>query len=177
MPHKGNKSMITTVLENRHKGQVVFNTFPQGWMPDIVVLEGLFIIHTTPLPSDTLKHVELHHLSAAVICCSVFSAQQCRNSCSLYWFWEAEEPPQGHWVHWHPKSIQQHDHLHFSDDSHVPRKWHKRVLACHCCEQNLMEYFGSASLRGAMPCLAISSWQFIWHIRWYSSLQWQPPSI
>ena len=53
MPHKENKSVITTVLENRYKGQVVFNTFPQGWIPDIVILEGMFIIHTTPLPSHS----------------------------------------------------------------------------------------------------------------------------
>ena len=53
MPHKGNKSVITTVLENRYKGQVVFNTFPLGWIPDIVILEGMFIIHTTPLPSHS----------------------------------------------------------------------------------------------------------------------------
>ena len=53
MPHKGNKRAITAVLENSYKGRVVFNIFPQGWIPDIVILEGLFIIHTTPLPSHS----------------------------------------------------------------------------------------------------------------------------
>ena len=103
MPHKENKSVITTVIENQHKGQVMFNIFPQGWISDIVIFECLFIIHRTPLPSHS--NMWNYHLSAAAICCSVFSAQQCRNSCSLWWSWEAEEPPQGNWVHRDLKSM------------------------------------------------------------------------
>ena len=53
IPHNGKKSTTTTVLENRYKGQVVFNTFPPGWIPDLVIFEGMFIINTTPLPSHS----------------------------------------------------------------------------------------------------------------------------
>jgi len=53
IPHKGKKSGTTTALENRYKGQVVTNTFPPRWIPDLVILEGMFIINTTPLPSHS----------------------------------------------------------------------------------------------------------------------------
>ncbi len=48
VPHKGQKSYATKFLEKRYRN-VVVSMFPGGWVPDSVVLEGTFLINTTPL--------------------------------------------------------------------------------------------------------------------------------
>ena len=72
------------------KGQVVFNTFSSRMDTGHCRSWGSvhYSYNTFAL---TLQHAELHHVPAAVICCSIFSAQHCRNSHSLWWSWEAEE--------------------------------------------------------------------------------------
>ena len=154
MPHKGNKSVITTVLENRYKGQVVFNTFPPGWIPDIVILEGMFIIHTTPLPS----HSNMWNYTTFLLQRFVAPYSQL-NIAEIHIVFDDPERLKNHpkaieRVRRDPTSIPQHDHQHFSDESKVPRKWHEIVLACCYCKRNLVEYLESALLRGAMSLLS-----------------------
>ena len=53
--HKGQKSYTTKWLENRYK-DLVCNQLPGGWVPDVVVLEGMFMINTSPLTThSTMK--------------------------------------------------------------------------------------------------------------------------
>lgn len=48
VPHKGQKCYITTYLENRYSN-ITVNKFPGGWVPDSVILEGIFLVATTLL--------------------------------------------------------------------------------------------------------------------------------
>ena len=51
LPHKGNKSKATDFFETRYKRfDVIVSTFPSGWIPDSVILEGMFLIQTAPPP-------------------------------------------------------------------------------------------------------------------------------
>lgn len=43
IPNKGNKSLVTTFYRNRYDN-VFVNSLPAGWLPEIVILEGMFII-------------------------------------------------------------------------------------------------------------------------------------
>ena len=53
--HKDQKSYTTKWLENRYKN-LVCNQLPGGWVPDVVVLEGMFMINTPPLTThSTMK--------------------------------------------------------------------------------------------------------------------------
>ena len=45
--HKGQKSYTTEWLQNRYE-DLVHNQLPGGWVPDVVVLEGMFMINTPP---------------------------------------------------------------------------------------------------------------------------------
>ena len=48
---KGSKSYTTKVIEKRYEdvtASVVSNSLKQEWIPDTVVLEGMFLIHITP---------------------------------------------------------------------------------------------------------------------------------
>ena len=47
-PHKGQKSYTTKWLSKRYKDSIT-NALPLNWTPDIVILEGMFLINTTPL--------------------------------------------------------------------------------------------------------------------------------
>ncbi len=49
LPHKGNKSKATDFFSTHYKqAEVVVNHFPDSWIPDCVVLEGMFLIMADP---------------------------------------------------------------------------------------------------------------------------------
>ena len=68
--HKGQKSYTTKWLEKRYK-DLISNQLPGGWVPDVVVLEGMVMINTSPLTTHStmkdysqflLRRFVLHHL-------------------------------------------------------------------------------------------------------------------
>ena len=68
---KGQKSYTTKWLENRYKNLVCIQ-LPGGWVPDVVVLEGMFMINTSPFTTHStmkdysqflLRWFVLHHLT------------------------------------------------------------------------------------------------------------------
>ena len=55
-PLKGQKSNATNFLEQRYKtsdNPVILNHIPAGWTPQCVIIEGMFIINTSPLGTHT----------------------------------------------------------------------------------------------------------------------------
>ena len=50
-PHKGSKSTWTTRIESRYGNQLplLLNHLPPQWFPQVVLIDGMFIINTTPL--------------------------------------------------------------------------------------------------------------------------------
>ena len=53
-PYKASKSTTTAYIKTCYKMlHVVIPSLPQGWIPDVVILEGTFIIQTPPLPTMT----------------------------------------------------------------------------------------------------------------------------
>ncbi len=57
LPLKGSKSLWKDKLRKRYsKPQVVFETLPNGWIPQAVIIDGMFLINCKPLRSTaTLK--------------------------------------------------------------------------------------------------------------------------
>ena len=52
LPLKGQKSFATTIFEKRYEKaipQVVLNALPSGWIPEYCILEGMFMINTSPI--------------------------------------------------------------------------------------------------------------------------------
>ena len=57
LPYKGNKSTATNLFETRYKdANGIVYRFPQQWLPDSDILEGMFIIQTPPSPGITTMH-------------------------------------------------------------------------------------------------------------------------
>ena len=47
---KGQKSIATNFFQARYKSTaLISHTLPTNWIPDLVNLEGMFLIHTKPL--------------------------------------------------------------------------------------------------------------------------------
>ena len=130
------------------QAQIVSNTFPPGWVPDTVILEGMFLIQTTPLPTlSTMrdyvqlliaKFVRPHLLAGVTEIHVVFD-----NSGSL---------PET------PKEIEQcrrdacagtqtsdHRCMVFDASEKVPDKW-RAVLGCRTCKIALTHFIAGEML-------------------------------
>ena len=72
-PNNGQKHYFTKVIENRYKSlssPIIKPHFPSNWIPQCSIVEGMFLINTSPLPnshsSSGLWQVftkKIHHLS------------------------------------------------------------------------------------------------------------------
>ena len=64
LPLKGQKSFATTIFEKRYEKaipQVVLNALPSGWIPECCILEGMFMLNTSP------EHIK-HFLTMVISC-------------------------------------------------------------------------------------------------------------
>ena len=50
-PVKGSKHLVTKLFQKRYPTSFS-NTLPEGWKPEKVILEGMFMINTSPLPTQ-----------------------------------------------------------------------------------------------------------------------------
>ena len=149
LPYKGNKSKTTDFFEARYKkaGAIVSN-FPQQWVPDSVILEGMFMIQTPPSPGITtyVQYCKLlvtryisPHLRAGVNQVHVLFDDPTQNATS-------------------PKQLEhaKHDEISQVSLSHtcvvidqsttVPSKWRDDLLNCQQCKRALCEFLSQEML-------------------------------
>ena len=139
LPYKGSKSTSTTYLEKRYEDvPVVTSYFPANWVPQVVILEGMFLIRTSPLTSmvSTKEYAQLlltqsvrPHLKAGVT-----------------WVHVVFDNPGSFPAT--PKEIEQrrrdsnntvssnHTCLELSREQPLPSAW-KEVLSCRSCKKIL----------------------------------------
>ena len=150
MPYKGTKSSTTTYFERRYTNPpVIVNTLPLRWIPHSVILEGMFLIQTPPLPSMQCmeEYVKLlisrylrPHFHAGVIEVHVV-------------FDVTGLQPES------PKEIEQlrrdqhaskakctHNCTDFCSDLLIPEKW-REILGCRICKKSLVAYIADDMLR------------------------------
>ena len=51
-PHKASKSTWTEKIKNRYKSaqpNVITHCLPEGWHPEVAILDAMFLINTRPL--------------------------------------------------------------------------------------------------------------------------------
>ena len=52
LPYKGTNSCTTAYFERRYSNPpAIIHSIPVGWIPHSVILEGMFLIQVSPLPS------------------------------------------------------------------------------------------------------------------------------
>ena len=149
IPNKGQKSYATKWLENRYKGLVI-NNLPVGWIPESVVLEGMFMINVSPLASHhTMKEYTQFLLRRYALPHFVKGAKEVH----IVFDNPGRQPLS-------PKSFERrrrddtgtlpsdHHHAQFFDDSEIPPKWRDH-LQCRECKRHLVEYLGKSFMQHA----------------------------
>ena len=151
IPNKGQKSNTTSYYSKRYGNHAFSTSFPPGWLPDIVILEGMFMINTTPLRihakmSDYITHLlsryagcylnmgvtELHIIfdDAGRFGVNPKRIEQARRDASI------------------STTNSDHEHSVFSDDMKIPSKW-REILECRKCKRQLVVYMGESLLQHA----------------------------
>ena len=151
MPHKGQKSSSTAFFSTRYD-EILLSSFPIGWFPDAVILEGMFMINTTPLRIHSCmkeyaefllnRHVKSYINAGVKEVHIVF-----------------DDPGR---FNGHPKDIERarrdssqracDEHHTFSDTTKIPKKW-SDMLGCRVCKRQLTSYLGDCLLRLVHPRL------------------------
>ena len=76
---KGQKSYSTKAIETRYKESsppVILNGLPQGWKPECSIIDGMFIINTTPLGTHRMLADICTVFNKKVHPATVFKGQQ-----------------------------------------------------------------------------------------------------
>ena len=142
-PLKGQKSYSTKAIETRYKESsppVILNGLPQGWKPECSILEGMFIINTTPLGTHrTLTDYAQFLIRRFIL------PQFSKGSKEVHVIFDNP----GRLQHT-PKYFERlrRDAIapvatgHTCDEFHshkiIPPKWRENVLNCRLCKRNLV---------------------------------------
>ena len=147
IPHKGQKSHTSTFYGKRYGEKVIQPAFPMGWHPDIVVIEGMFMINSVPLRIHTTMSEYTRHLLLRYAVCYLKTGVKEVHVI----FDDAGRLPNN------PKIIEQsrrdastnidnHEHITFSAEMKVPSKW-RELIQCRKCKRQLVVYMGDSMLQ------------------------------
>ena len=134
IPQKGQKSTSTSFYFKKYGETVIATKFPPGWLPHSVILEGMFLINTTPLGVHKCMLEYTHfilvrhagrYLSAGVQEVHIVFDDPGRFNV-------------------HPKDIErhrrdtnketEHEHIKLNDQTKIPPKW-RDLLGCRKCKR------------------------------------------
>ena len=151
--HTGVKSYATKWLEKRYE-KIVMCTLPSEWIPDVVLLEGMFLIQTSPLST----HHSMSEYSSFLF--RRFALPHfIHGSMEVHILFDnpGRQPSS-------PKSLEQrrrdlvsslpqdHQHSTFADTCSPPPKW-RELLGCRDCKRKLVLYLGDFFMHNAQKML------------------------
>lgn len=147
LPYKANKSATTAHLGHRYQNPpAIINTLPSGWVPDTVILEGMFLIQTSPLPTMSCMEDYVKLLLARFVCPhftagakEVHVVFDCPGSLPET-LKELEQRQRDKGV-----DSTTHHCTSFSGDLMLPSKW-RSVLGCRACKKELTRYVADEML-------------------------------
>ena len=150
LPHKGNKSKATDFFETRYKRfDVIVSAFPSGWIPDSVILEGMFLIQTAPAPgvstfrqyTDILLNRFIHpHIRAGATEVHVLFDDPDNSIQSPK---EIERQKRDNSVH----IDSEHECVQIEPEGVVPTDWRGKLLNCRKCKRLLCEFLGQEMIQ------------------------------
>jgi hypothetical protein len=142
-PHKGVKSTVTNFFMKRYaQSEVILTALPKLWVPDTVLLEGMFMIQSSPLSKTYNFHQYCLFLLSRYVLPHLYADPK-----EIHIIFDnANQEMES------PKVIEQarrdklnntsnaHKCLIITDDVKVPSNWRCDMLNCRCCKRNLCEY-------------------------------------
>ena len=128
MPHKSEKRNAREFLHKRYK--IMSPPFPIDWFPEVAILEGMFMIQSTPFPGCTMKRYSAFLMDQYV------RYYIHKNVAEIHIVFDHANRQQHH-----PKQIERsrrnstciHNHTLFHDELKVPSKWRDH-LECTVCK-------------------------------------------
>jgi hypothetical protein len=135
-PHKGNKSNITNFFKSRYKDlNVVSSYFPSNWIPDSVLLEGMFLIQTVPsLGVDSYSNY-------CQMVASRFILPHFKNGVKeVHVIFDSENN----------ETESHHEHQDITENGTIPSNWRVDVIHCRICKKSLC-YFLSQHMLKIIP--------------------------
>lgn len=146
-PNKGQKSYATKWLSKRYT-DLISNSLPNGWTPEVVVLEGMFLINTSPLCThQSMKDYSQFLLRRFVLPRLVSGSFEVH----IVFDNPGRQPHS-------PKAFERlrrddsnslpPDHVHFSytDTCPPPSNW-REYLSCRKCKRDLVLYLGASLMQ------------------------------
>ena len=159
MPTKGQKSYITKNLAARYS-TILDKSLPDQWIPELAVIDGMFLIHVKPFGRDTHFKEYVRLLLRRFI--QPHFKQGTREVHVLF-----DKPPQSNF---NPKQWEQEKrdmqqttstHIHdISDTTRVPSNW-KEFIACRQCKQSLAQYLSVKMLAFSPSIMTTTEQKFI----------------
>jgi len=149
-PHKGSKSNWTDKLTNRYKStQPPAFTNYSLWMPEVVIIDAMFLIHIRPLRrTKTIEayavllfhQVVVHYFqSGTTEVHLVFDKPGCRS-------FNPKAFEHHRRYNKHISDSQHHQHIEFIPSTNIPPKW-QDYLDCRDCKRSIVESIGLYFLR------------------------------
>lgn len=146
LPYKSTKSTVTTFLERRYTSPpIISNTLPPQWIPHSAILEGMFMIQVSPLPSMSCMEEYAKLLLSIFVkpyfCAGVIEVHVVFDSPGTQ-----KESPKEIKQYTRDRSYKEgiwdHNCTDFSSDLLIPDKW-RIILGCRVCKKNLTHYLAS----------------------------------
>ena len=137
--NKRTKTITTHVYERCYEciPPITTTSFPPGWVPSTVVMEGMFLINISPhanmgdYANFLLKqHILPHFRNGTIEVHLLFDDPKC----------QAESPKYFERMHRDKVNPIPDDHtcINFTSDMIIPPRWRKDVLSCRKCKRNLV---------------------------------------
>ena len=155
LPVKGQKSIATKFYQARYKdADVITHTFPNDWIADSVILEGMFLINTKPLHCHKIMEDYGNFMMRRFIVPYLKKGSQ-----EVHLLFDdpgrqAENPKQFEQSR-RDTSFSDHNCFIFFDDAEVPIKW-QNTIKCRMCKRRLTTYLSGYFVRKIRPFLTES---------------------
>ena len=147
LPQKGDKANARSYLEKRYDIQ----QSDSNWIPDTLILDGMFMIYTSPIPNTKLHDYTIFLLERYA---KYYFDKGTKEIHIIF-----DNPDR---ITDHPKCIehQQRDtgtvlhetHYTFNDRSKAPSKW-SELLKCRACKRAIVKYVGECILSKSVSYL------------------------
>ena len=179
-PQRGAKANWTDKLGKRYSlanPPVIFNTLPSGWVPEAVIIDGMFLIQCAPLrqTSTISRYAELlfnrfilHHFKIGSV-----EVHLIFDSPSMQAFNpKSHERTRRDSAH---TSTSSHEHITFTPSTLIPNSW-RSLIECRECKQSIMAalslaYVQSTNLKldAHQKLIVAGSLQDTWkNFRWWN---------
>ena len=151
LPYKGSKSNTTTYLENRYRqASVIVPAFPPGWVPDVVILEGMFMIQTSPIPTMSYMTDYVQYLLTRFVCPHFAAGVKEVHVVFDNPGSQSETPKEPEQMRRDRASESQtstcrHECISFHSNCCIPAKW-RTILECRACKKALTTYIAEEML-------------------------------